>query len=575
MESQTEEIKSRIDIVDFIAKYLQLKQTGQNWRGLCPFHHEKTPSFMVNRERQIYKCFGCGEGGDIFDFVQKIEALDFPDALKFLADRAGVTLKPRDPSRPIISTDSKVRLYKLNSTLAQLYHTLLMRHPLGKAALTYAKSRGLDDAILKKFLVGFAPRDTAKVKQFLTQRGFALRELADAGNPERFNNRLMFPIFDTVGNAVGFTGRSLEKDQEPKYLNTKETKIFHKAKVLYGFNVAKTAIRERGLGVLVEGQLDVVLSHQAGVLNAVATSGTALTEDHLLLLRRQTSRVILSFDNDSAGFKTTLKAIEMAWRLSLEVLVVTMPEGCKDAGDVVAKDATLWPEVVKGATPAFDWLWQNLSSKYDPATTAGKKQLTKIIAPIVAAAADAVEKDDYIQKLSRALGVSEAAIKESVGRLAAPSRAPESASSKSEEVSSKSPNEWLELLALLSLAPPQIGAAAEVLRGKLGRGQTAEVYETVFSWYDKHEPNLPPGGFLGVLPKSLAKDLQTRSLVWENLFTDHDTLQKDIDKRLARLAVRYRERIKSDFAAQIAAAEKAGDIARVKALVRELQSRTK
>ena len=575
MDSQTEEIKGRLDIVEFVGQYLQLKKTGQNWRGLCPFHSEKTPSFMVNPERQIYKCFGCGEGGDIFSFVEKIEALSFYDSLKFLAERAGIELKTPSGQKGFGSSgDSKLKLYKLNLSAARLFHTLLIKHPSGKAALEYAKSRGITGAAIKQFLIGYAPTNNTGVKLYLTRQDFTAKEMNDAGSPERFTNRLMFPIFDTVGNVSGFTGRALAEGQEPKYLNTRETAIFHKARILYGFDIAKKTIREEGMAVLVEGQMDVVMSHIAGVRNAVATSGTALTEDHLLLIRRQTNRVTLAFDNDDAGFKTTLKAIEMAWRLSLDTSVVTMPEGCKDAGDVVAAGAKNWTEAVRGALPAYDWLWRQLSAQHNPSATSGKKELMRVLAPIVAAAADPVEKDDYIRRLARDLGVGEQAVKESVSRQQPPKPAPANAPS-GQDSAHQAGREWWELLALLTLAPEKIADAKIILAGNLGKGKIALIYEALFKWYDKHSPKEKKVALGQILSKNDADATQALALKFENELADGAVIARDIDERLKRIDERRREKMKGDFAAQIASAERTGDIARVKELVKQLQEKTK
>lgn len=579
MESQTEEIKRRLDIVEFIGQYLQLKKTGQNWRGLCPFHSEKTPSFMVNSERQIYKCFGCGEGGDIFSFVEKIEALNFYDSLKFLADRAGVELKTPSGQKSFgPSADSKLKLYRLNMAAARLFHTLLVKHPSGKEALEYAHKRGLTGAAIKQFLIGYAPINSTGVKQYITRQDFSDKDMNDAGAPERFTNRLMFPIYDTVGNIAGFTGRALAEGQEPKYLNTRETAIFHKARVLYGFNIAKKSIREQGLAVLVEGQMDVVMSHIAGVTNAVATSGTALTEDHLLLIRRQTNRVALAFDNDDAGFKTTLKAIEMAWRLSLDTSIVTMPEGCKDAGDVVSRSVEEWKNVVTSTQPTYDWLWQKLSRLHDPATTTGKKELTRILAPMIAAVADAVEKDDYIRRLARDLSVGEQAVRDSIGRQKPKGSAftsTQTSAPSGANAETKPDREWWELLALLVIAPKKIKDAQTVLSGKLGESKMALIYEALFKWYDNNSSKKSKIELDAIIPKDRIKSIQSLVAEFDNALPDPDAIARDIDERLKRIEERRREKMKGDFAAQIANAEAKGDISRVKELVKQLQEETK
>lgn len=576
MDSQTEEIKQRIDIVDFIGQYVQLKKAGINHKGLCPFHKEKTPSFMVHRERQIYRCFGCGENGDIFDFVQKHEGMDFYDSLKFLAERAGITLKTRDPQQAQLQKESKTELLDLNQTLAKLYHQLLLTHRAGAQARSYIKNRKITDETVKKFQIGYAPQHIDRVKDYLNKMGFSDKDLTQAGNPERFCNRLMFPIADIIGNIVGFSGRALEKGQEPKYLNTRETSIFHKAKILYGFDLSKKSIREKDLAVLVEGQMDVVLSHQAGVTNTVATSGTALTEDHLQIIRRQTPNICLSFDADEAGEKTTIKAIEMAWRQGLNTKIVKMPEGYKDAGEVVEKDPGVWRRTIDNALPAYDWLWQKMITKYSPQTTSGKKQLSNIIAPLIAAVSDSVEKDDYIRRLSQDLNISESAIRDNMKRSSSInprlSDSPRESASSADPRSSATSNEWIELLALLYIVPEKIADAQNALQSKLGESKVAKVYEKVFSWYDKHQSD-SGADFLKVLPEDLSKKIKIVASGIEAQAADKDEIKKDIDQRLNKLSARWREKVKSEFAQKIGAAEKSGNIKEVQKLMKELQKK--
>jgi len=572
MDSQTEEIKQRIDIVDFIGQYVQLKKAGINHKGLCPFHKEKTPSFMVNHERQIYKCFGCGEAGDIFDFVQKHEGMDFYDSLKFLADRAGVTLKTRDPQQAQLQKESKTELLDLNQTLAKLYHQLLLTHRAGAQARSYIAGRKIDTETVKKFQIGYAPQHIDRVKDYLNKMGFSNEDLSQAGNPERFRDRLMFPIADIIGNIVGFSGRALEKGQEPKYLNTRETSIFHKAKILYGFDLSKKSIREKDLAVLVEGQMDVVLSHQAGVTNTVATSGTALTEDHLQIIRRQTPNICLSFDADEAGEKTTIKAIEMAWRQGLNTKIVKMPEGYKDAGEVVEKDPGVWRRTIDNALPAYDWLWQKMITKYSPQTTSGKKQLSNIIAPLIAAVSDSVEKDDYIRRLSQDLNISESAIRDNMKRSRSLVNPHLSALSPDPHLSASTNNEWIELLALLYIIPEKIADAQNALQSKLGESKVAKVYELVFEWYNK--PQSGSGAdFLKVLPENLSKKIKIVASGIEAQAADKDEIKKDIDQRLSKLSARWREKVKSEFAQKIGAAEKSGNIKEVQKLMKELTTK--
>lgn len=573
MDSQTEEIKSRIDIVEFIGQYVQLKKSGINHKGLCPFHNEKTPSFMVNGERQIYKCFGCSEGGDIFDFVQKQEGLDFYESLKYLAERAGVTLKTRDLQKAQQAQKSKMTLLDLNRTLVHLYHQLLLSHKAGEGARNYIGKRKISKETIKQFQIGYAPNNIARVKDYLHKMGFADATLAEAGNPERFRDRLMFPISDTVGNIVGFSGRALQKDQEPKYLNTRETPAFHKSKVLYGFDLAKKTIREKNLAIIVEGQMDVVSSHQAGVTNAVATSGTALTEDHLLLVRRQTPKIAFAFDADSAGFNTTFKSLEMAWRLSMEPSIVEMPEGCKDAGEAVEKDPALWSQAVEGAKPAYDWLWDTLSKKYPPTSTTNKKELSKIIIGIIASVADPVERDDYIQRLSKNINIGENAIRDGIKKISSQKKDnTQSSRKKNDDNQQPATPSWLELLALMNLVPEKIGDVLSVLQGKLGNSKVAAVYDSVFKWYNNSQARKEPD-FLKVLPYDVAKKIKVVSAQMEAEQPDREIIAKDIDGRLEKINQKLRDKIKSDIAVQISEAQKTGDIKKVKELLKELQNR--
>ncbi|PIV25083.1 DNA primase, partial [Candidatus Berkelbacteria bacterium CG03_land_8_20_14_0_80_40_36] len=264
-------VKQKIDIVDFIGQYLELKKAGSNHKALCPFHDENTSSFMVSAEKQIFKCFGCGEGGNVFNFLMKYENLGFGEALKILAQRAGVTLTPRSGSRstpePI---DHKTKLYKINSLASSAFHKILTSHPSAQNARDYLKKRGVTQNSIDKFFLGYAPLRNDWLEKFLRSRAFSNTEISQAGAPNRFINRLMFPLSDMMGNVVGFTGRALDDKIMPKYLNTAETPIFYKSRLLYGYPEARQSIREKKFAIVVEGQMDVIMAHQAGTANTVA-----------------------------------------------------------------------------------------------------------------------------------------------------------------------------------------------------------------------------------------------------------------------------------------------------------------
>ncbi|OGZ34602.1 MAG: DNA primase, partial [Candidatus Portnoybacteria bacterium RBG_13_41_18] len=325
--SPIDEIKSRIDILELVGSYITLAKAGRNWRARCPFHNERTPSFVVSPERQIWHCFGCGAGGDIFGFVKQIEGVEFGDALRILARRAGVVLKRQDPA---IQTQRK-RLYEVCELAAKFYEKQI-ESKIGQKAFQYLiKERGLKKETIKNWRLGWAPDDWNTLSDFLRQRGFLEQEIFDSGliikkdpstgsgynvrdNYDRFRSRIMFPIFDIQGQVVGFAGRIFGKEDlnVGKYINTPQTILYDKSRLLYGLNFGKLDIRQSNACVFVEGNLDVIMSQQAGIKNTVASSGTALTIAHLQIIRRYAENLIFSFDTDAAGDNATLRSIELA-----------------------------------------------------------------------------------------------------------------------------------------------------------------------------------------------------------------------------------------------------------------------
>jgi DNA primase len=337
---QIEEIKAKIDIVDFIKQYLDLKKAGINYSARCPFHTEKTPSFMVSAERQSFRCFGCGEGGDVISFFQKIECLSFPEALKILGEKVGVQVNFSKDQFEAKKTDKEL-IYQIN-LLAAKFFKLSLHDKVGNQAFKYLKDRGLSENTIEKLKIGFAPADS-KLQQIFEKKKFDFQALSKAGHPERFRYRLMFPIFDTFGSVIGFSGRIIEEglpkfiSPHPKYLNTPETAVFHKSRAIYGINFAKDAIRQKKRVILVEGQMDVALSHEAGIEEVVASSGTALTQEHLKILSRLSENIIFCFDEDEAGQKAAESATELALEMGLDVKL-TKIEGFKDVGELVKQD---------------------------------------------------------------------------------------------------------------------------------------------------------------------------------------------------------------------------------------------
>ena len=436
-----EEIKERLDIVEVISTYVPLRKAGSLYKGLCPFHQEKTPSFVVYPDRGTWHCFGaCGIGGDVISFVMKRENLDFREALEVLAQKAGVDLAP--PSAARSEHDHYLeRLREINQAAALFFHHQLRDAPQGQVARDYLARREFNEQTIQSFLLGYAPDRWDTLLSYLQGRGYDPADLLAAGlviereNPEpgrspfydRFRGRVMVPIRDLGGHVIGFGARALSSDQQPKYLNTPQTPLFDKSSVLYGLDVAKRAIRPRGKAIIVEGYMDVLACHQAGEDNVVASMGTALTEPQLKQLRRYTNTIILALDADAAGQAATLRGLNQArealdrdWvpvltasglvrheaRLAVDLRVMTLPEG-KDPDDVVRTDPALWRELVKTSQPVVDYYIQLARSELDLATAEGKSQAVERLAPLIQEVADEVKRAHYTQQLARLIQTDE------------------------------------------------------------------------------------------------------------------------------------------------------------------------
>ena len=412
---QVEEIKSKVDIAELIQEYVPLKKAGRNFKGLCPFHGEKTPSFMVNPELQIFKCFGCNSGGDAYTFLQKMEGMEFGEALQHLADRVGVKLVSY---RPTGAEQIKEKLVGINTLTGQVYHWLLTQQKTGKGALEYLKGRGITDEAIDKFKLGFAPNNWDFLTKFLVgKKKYAADDLNRVGlgvkNYDRFRNRIMFPLTNVRGQVMGFAGRVMPGASEKeggKYVNTPETEIYHKSELLYGLDVTRAEIKNAGWAVVVEGEIDAIASWQAGVKNVVAIKGSALTEKQVELLRRICDTIVLALDMDVAGDAASRRGIEIADRNGLMVKVVKLT-GAKDPGEYAIADPEGWKEAVKNAIPIYDFYLQSAVERYglDVAgiEVAGKKKIGQELLPIWAGISDEIVKAHYIKLLAKTLGVEE------------------------------------------------------------------------------------------------------------------------------------------------------------------------
>jgi DNA primase len=414
-ESTIHEIRNRADIVALVSRYVELKQAGRNWKGLCPFHNEKTPSFNVNPDRQIFHCFGCQEGGDVIGFMMKHEGLSFPEAARGLAGELGIEVPDEYDGRDAGST---ARIFEANQIAQDLYREAL-RTPEGKAARTYLISRGFDGSSADEFEMGFAPARWDAVAERLraerisgeigTEAGLLAERKSGKGHYDRLRGRLTFPIHDVRGRVIGFGGRALEPDQEPKYLNTPESPVFHKRQAFYGYPAALEPIRRSGRVILCEGYFDRIAFARAGMGEALATCGTALTPEHGAQLRRRAREIVLVFDGDSAGQAATEKALAVLLPHGLRIRAAQIPGGA-DPDDYLNKEGEeALQSLVDNAPDALELSIRN-ALRQGVATPDQKADAVAHVAPLVALVSDAVSRDEYMRRLAMAVDASAAAV---------------------------------------------------------------------------------------------------------------------------------------------------------------------
>lgn len=467
----SQEIKDRLKIEDVVSQYVQLKKAGRSMKGLCPFHAEKTPSFVVSPDRQIAYCFGCHKGGDVFTFIQEVEGVDFPDALKLLAERAGVTLEESySPTRKRKTGSQKEVMLKVYEKVTKIYERNLWKTENGKKVLEYLRKRGLTDDSIRQFRIGFSEDSfdaTYKellngdfTKQLLVEAGLAMtKETTTEKIYDRFRGRLMFPIRDHLGRVVAFGGRALKKDQEPKYLNSPETSLYHKSKVLYGFYQAKNGIKERNEVVLVEGYTDVILSHQIGATNVVAPCGTAITSQQIRLLKPFVQTLVLAFDNDLAGREAARRAFEQAQEFDLAVKVLPLVDD-KDPAEYIKAHGEDFVKLVEKSRPYGDFLFDYLKEAYGVEDSAAKRKVVQEFLPFFHTLTNTIMKDEYVRRLAYELGLKEVQIYDEIGKFKLPSDHPARLQSSLNESAKKVPAKKYaeEVLLGLMIEYPRIGA---------------------------------------------------------------------------------------------------------------------
>ena len=571
MQDAKEEVRARLSIEDVIGEYVELKRAGRNLKGLSPFTEERTPSFVVSPDKQIWHDFSSGKGGDLFSFVMQVEGMDFRQALEHLARKAGVELQQFSGGDSRVAK-RKERARQALDLAARYFQQVLVKNP---TALNYVvKKRGLSRNTIEEFVIGFAPEGRSTLVDVLRKRNFTDQELKDAGlvnqyGGDLFRGRMVVALSDPSGGVVGFTGRIIVDDPKaPKYLNTPQTLLFDKSRHVFGLFQAKESIRQQNCAVIVEGNLDVVSSHQAGVKNVVATAGTAMTEYNLRALSRLAERIKLAFDGDKAGLAATERAIEIAQRVGVEVEVVTLPGSAKDPDELIQQDVKLWQQAIDSSQPAVEWVIHQYQNREDLSTAEGKRRFTTASLQLIGGLQDPVEREHYMEILGSIAGVSLSAIEQKLTSTKVDKKP-----KRPTRIEKRSPTpvttEQEETLIALALVAPQTrnllsSVTADMLQQEENRALLPYLQQ-----------NLPISA--DDLPKDLQKYEQYVKIVqlksdvryanWED--TEY---QAEMAHTVKQLLIKHRETKKQQLIDQLRGAEADGDDALAESLRRDINA---
>ena len=571
MQDAKEEVRARLNIEEVIGEYIELKRAGRNLKGLSPFTDERTPSFMVSPEKQIWHDFSSGKGGDVFSFVMLVEGMDFRQSLEYLARKAGVDLSlfRRGDGR---TAQRRARAAEALQLAARFFQQALLRTP---RALDYVvKQRGLNRQTISDFVIGYAPSDGASLVRALEKRGFSRRQLAEAGLTNRFGgdlyrDRMMVALMDGSGQVVGFTGRIIrDEPNAPKYLNTPQTLLFDKSRHIFGLSQAKEAIRKTDQAVIVEGNLDVVSSHQAGVKNVVATAGTAMTKQHLKALSRLAGRVKLAFDGDQAGLNATERAISLAQSVGVELEVVQLPGGVKDPDELIqASGPEAWQAAIAAVVPAVEWVIDQYSQREDLTSGEGKRRFSTAALTLIRHLHDPVEQEHYLGVVSRATGASMTALRAKLTSDSQSTAGPRRRSTaRAVKLPPTTPQDETQLLVLgLAVMAPAVRHWLSALRPEMFQ---SEDHQWLYRYLQQH-PTITPEQLQNSQQYAKMGQLQLRSDDRYGHWQAAD-LPDEMERLVKQVITKHYNNQKQQLVSRLRTAEASGDEVAAQGLRTEL-----
>ncbi|MBH41483.1 MAG: DNA primase [Candidatus Magasanikbacteria bacterium] len=592
--SDTQRIKDAIDIVDFIGEYIQLKSAGSSHKGLCPFHNESTPSFMVSKDRQAWYCFGCAKGGDIFTFLQDIEGMEFVEALKHLASRAGIEIEFKQSK---INANKKNRLRDIHKEAARFFHNVLLKMDVSKEAREYLHKRGLTENTIETWQIGYIPEQWDLLTKYLLKKGHSIDDLIASGLTikkdgansssgrgfyDRFRGRILFPICDAHGHVSGFTGRLLKEGDGKggKYINTPQTELFDKSRLIFGLHVAKQAIKKNNLAVIVEGQTDVISSHQAGLTHVVASSGTALTEEQVVLLKRYTKNIAMAFDADEAGQKAAKRGIDIAIEHGLNVRVIRIPEGAgKDPDECIAKDKNVWIQAVDQAQDVMNWYVDKAFFGKDITNPKDKQYIANELIPEIRRIPFAIERDHWLKEVSFRLGIESAVLREEM-TLSKEKKQGNAQQQKPEEKIQKLPvkltrkDAFIEKILGLILTFPVLSSIDNIFQDKYFKDSTYwPLYGIIKQWYTNNTLFTVQSLCEGTEDHNSVKLVQILLLKCDEEFSgiSEEKARKELDSFMKLLIFEWKKEYRNILQKKIEHAEKQNNQDLLQELLKEFQ----